>query len=85
MAGTESQGGEIAKLGDVISNPELRKSFANDPHGTLQNAGIDKDQIPSEVMDTLSGLTPDELAVLDRVRTSLHSAGASPHDALGMV
>jgi len=36
--------------------------------------------IPEEVMETLKGMTPEELAVIDRLRVSLEKA-EPPHQA----
>ena len=61
---------------EVLARPTLRKSFAADPVGTLERAGIDSGAIPDRLLDTLADLSYEELEVVSRVNRSLLDSGA---------
>jgi len=48
----------------VLVPPELRQAFLSDPRGTLQRAGIDADKIPPGILETLSGMSYEELSAV---------------------
>jgi hypothetical protein len=79
-SGQESASEHMQKLGDVISDPKLRKSFFIDPSGTLRDAGVDVDEIPHAVRETLFDLSHEELRSLARVKGSLRGARMSQAD-----
>ena len=66
---------EIAKVIRLIGAPDHRKSFTGDPRGTLEKAGVNLEVVPKEVVDTLSELTYEELALLSRIGESFTRAG----------
>jgi hypothetical protein len=66
---------ELAKVVQLIAEPDQRKSFTGDLAGTLDAAGVNLQIIPKEVVDTLAGLSDEELALLSRVGDSFASAG----------
>jgi hypothetical protein len=70
---------EILKLGQAISDPMFRDSIQQDLDETLQRHNVDKAKIPAEVLDTLTTLSPDELAVLAKVKGALQAADVSDH------
>lgn len=74
----------IERLVEVLSQPLSRKSFAVDPHGTLERAEIRPSEIPQPLLDALVDLSYEELQVIVRSRARLEQAGASV-DILGMV
>jgi hypothetical protein len=62
---------EVAKLGGLLAQPDLRKAFWLDPEGTLTQQNIDVGLIPNGLLDTLKALTPMELSILSRISTTL--------------
>lgn len=69
--------GELKKLADVIADPAERKSFAEDPDGTLDRVDVNPQAIPDNVLSTLKGLSQQELDALTRVNSSLLESGLS--------
>lgn len=63
----EFEGAELAKLGDAIARPAIRKAFQNNPIEALKLAGIDVDKIPPATIDFLADLSPEEFDVISRV------------------
>jgi hypothetical protein len=59
----------------VLASAALRKSFAADPLGTLERAGIDIRAIPERILDTLAELSYEELGVVARVNQTLIESG----------
>ncbi len=60
---------ELAKLADnVLSDPDLRKSFYKDPVKTAQDAGVDTDRI-RVMFGTLAGLSLEELTLLSKLNS----------------
>ncbi len=89
---THSEGGgasyssrAFAELGEVLRDPKQRKSFWLDPEKALGEVGIDPNDIPAAVRETLQDLSYEELRVLARVNASLDEAGVSPEDQGEMV
>ncbi len=70
---------ELKKLGEVISDANRRKKFAADPSKALADEGINPAGIPAGVLNTLSGLSAEELRLLADVNASL-SAAKVPHE-----
>jgi hypothetical protein len=70
---------EILKLGQAITDPAFRGAIQSDLDETLQRHGVDKDLIPEDVFETLTTLSPDELAVLAKVKGALKRADVSDH------
>jgi hypothetical protein len=66
---------ELAKVVEIIGNPEQRKACAGDTEGTLELAGVNLEVIPGEVVDTLAGLSYEELGLLSRICESFADAG----------
>jgi hypothetical protein len=66
---------ELAKVVQLIAEPDQRKSFTGDLAGTLDAAGVNLQIIPKEVVDTLAELSDEELALLSRVGERFASAG----------
>ena len=57
---------ELAKVGDAMTRPAIRRMFATDPFGALERAGVDLSKVPPETVDVLASLAPWELEVLGR-------------------
>ena len=70
-----AQVAELAKIVDIIGDPDQRKTFAADTEGTLEIAGVNLEVIPGEVVDTLAGLSYEELGLLSRISESFAGAG----------
>jgi hypothetical protein len=70
---------EILKLGQAITDPAFRDAVQRDLDETLRRHGVDKNLIPQDVLETLTTLSPDELAVLAKVKGALKRADVSPH------
>jgi hypothetical protein len=65
---------DLSKVSDVIRDMELRKSFMQDPIATLERAGCDVSQLSRDVIDTLSGMTDQELDAVIRFHDALCDA-----------
>jgi hypothetical protein len=66
--------GEISGVSSVMramARVAFRKSFNNDPIGTIHRAGMDLKKIPSEMLDTLAELSAEELEIFTRVAARL--------------
>ncbi len=66
---------ELAKVIQIIADPDQRRTFAGDASGTLEVAGVNLQALPKEVIDTLTGLSYEELGLLSRVCESFAGAG----------
>jgi len=66
---------ELAKMAEVLRESGTRNSFMEDPKGALERAGVNTAAIPSSVLDTLSGMTDEELGVVVRFNDALVNAG----------
>jgi hypothetical protein len=66
---------ELAKVVEIIEDPEQRKAFAADTEGTLEIAGVNLEVIPGEVRDTLAGLSYEQLGLLSDIGKSFVGAG----------
>jgi hypothetical protein len=76
---------EIAKLGTAISKKDFRDSFSTDPDGTLQQHDVDKGQLPQELLDTVTSLSPEQLEALASVKDVLMKHKVPQHIAAQMV
>ena len=83
--GASSSSGAFAKLGEILGDPKQRKSFWLDPEKELARVGLDPNDIPAGVRETLHDLSYEELRVLARVNASLDEAGVPPEDKGEMV
>lgn len=63
--------GALARVAKALRDPESRKSFKRDPHGTVQGY----ETLPASVRDTLDGLEPEELELLSRTHETFADAG----------
>jgi hypothetical protein len=63
--------GALARVAKALSDPESRRSFMSDPHGTVPGYAA----LPESVRQTLEGLSPEELDVLSRTHQKLADAG----------
>jgi hypothetical protein len=76
----------IAKLEQILSKGATRKSFANDPEGTLRDNGVDPADLPEDVYEVLSDLNHDELRAVARLKGAFdRSTDVSPQAKLQMV
>ncbi len=66
---------ELAKVIQIIEDPDQRRTFLEDPNGTLEKQGVDVGIVPRQVVDTLGGLSFDELGLISRVSGDFASAG----------
>lgn len=48
----------------VLVPPEMRRAFQSDPRGTLERAGIEADKLPPDILETLSGMSYEELSAV---------------------
>jgi hypothetical protein len=68
----------VARLhSEVLADTAKRQSFADDSMGALAEAGIAADDIPAKLLETLSGLSFEELSVVARVNEALMEEGFS--------
>ena len=76
----------IAALAEILSKGATRKSFANDPEGTLRDRGIDPASLPTGIYEVLSDLSDTELRAIGRLKKAFDEAGdVSPDAKLQMV
>ncbi len=66
---------ELAKLIEIIQDSPQRRTFLEDPRGTLEKHGVDLDVVPEKVLDTLGGLSYEELGVVVKVCEDFAEAG----------
>lgn len=87
MADKQQQPGQdaIVSLQRVLERPATRKSFGVDPLGTLERAGIAVKDLPSEYVNVLAELSPDELDVLGRISSRIPTDIAAAEDTNGYV
>jgi hypothetical protein len=71
----------VANLGKRLGDEDFRRSFKKDPSQALNDAGIDEQELPDGVVETLRGCEPEELAAVAKVRGALRDAGVGPEDA----
>ena len=62
-------------LDDLIRDPQSRQQFLEDPYATLRNAGADPSDVPSEVWQTLTEMTLEELGAIADLGVALAEAG----------
>lgn len=62
---------EVERLFAELQNPAFRKSFYLDADAAMETAGLNANQIPAELMNTLKGLSHLELGVIARVNREL--------------
>jgi hypothetical protein len=65
----------LARVADILRDESKRRSFAEDPRGTLQKEGLDPGKLPSRAIDALSRLSPQEAGLLVRLDDKLKDAG----------
>ena len=80
-AGSEA----VGALAESLKDPQFRRAFAADPEGALAQQDIPRAEIDAQVLEVLGDLSPQELAVLARVRKTLVDAGVPPHIRAEMV
>jgi hypothetical protein len=56
----------LARLAEILEQPDRRDSFVADPVGTLQQEDVTVEHVPRGLLDFLGSLSPDELAILSR-------------------
>lgn len=72
MADAEARRRALALVAKVISDPEKRRAFANDPEGTLAaELGPDAKALPPKVRAFFSDLTYEELRVLAQLQKTM--------------
>ena len=65
----------VSELGKQLGDEDFRNAFAKDSSQALRDKGINEQELPDGLVDTLSGCDPEELAALAKVRSGLESAG----------
>jgi hypothetical protein len=65
----------LSKLEAVIRGADSRRSFKDDPEGTLRRAGIDRNQVSESVIATLHGMGNEELDAVLRFHDELGKGG----------
>ncbi|MGH2572038.1 MAG: hypothetical protein ACRDGU_00865 [Actinomycetota bacterium] len=68
---------EVAKLAQIIGQADTRQSFKSDMDGTLATAGVRRDRLPPQALDTLNGMTIEELQLLAGISQRFIDAGLS--------
>ena len=65
----------VARLSQVVADPEWRRSFVADPIPALESANIVVAHIPQRLLESLQSLSEEELEVLARICPELVEAG----------
>jgi hypothetical protein len=65
----------LAKLDELIRDPQSRQQFHEDPYATLQNARVELEDVPPNVLQTLTEMTLEELGALADLDAALAEAG----------
>ena len=65
----------VARLDDLIRDPQSRQQFLDDPYVTLRHAGADPSDVPSEVWQVLTEMTFEELSAIADLGAALAEAG----------
>ncbi|HEV8572275.1 MAG TPA: hypothetical protein VGR49_04390 [Actinomycetota bacterium] len=65
---------EINKLAEMLADAQNRKAFVANPGETAESQGISVGDIPTEVFDTLAGMTYEELRAISMTRDVLMRA-----------
>jgi len=60
---------------EVISDPDRLRAFAEHPHRTAEDAGVDLSVLPDAVVDTLIKLSEEELQLLAELNQTLTREG----------
>jgi hypothetical protein len=71
--------GEVSKFGELLQQGDFQESFRSDPLGALRGAGVSTDGLPPELVETVSGLSPEEFRVFAKVQTKLGRAAGGAH------
>jgi hypothetical protein len=61
----------VADIAKVLSDPEKRRKFAEDPGGTIDALGDDAKALPPKVRKFFSDLTYEELRVLAQLQQTM--------------
>lgn len=77
---TENARAAVSKLDGVIRDPQSRRQFQEDPHATLRNAGANPDDVPTDVWQILTDMTPAELDALVALGVAMAEAGLTDGD-----
>jgi hypothetical protein len=77
-------GEQYKHLLELLSRHAFRESFLQNPQGALETAGVDTSNINQDLINTLAELTPQELAVIPRVKTKLDALDVPPDDVMEM-
>lgn len=70
----------LAKLDGIIRDPLSRQQFKEDPYATLQEAGVELDDVPAPVWQILTGMTLEELGAVADLGGALAEAGLFDDD-----
>jgi len=73
---------EVEKLAEALQAGPFRAAFSHDPEGAMDGAGIDASLIPAEFIDTLKGLSLQELGVISRTTRELRDKGMHHESSL---
>jgi hypothetical protein len=74
MAGQRNEA--LDSFSQQLQSEDFRRSFSSDASGALKTAGVDASQIPSNVLEALSGLSYDELSTLASVQQKVRTLAA---------
>lgn len=66
---------ELEKVMRMISEPSSRGKFKRDAKGALREAGVTEGAIPDELVDTLNGMSAEELEVIAKLNTTMVQLG----------
>jgi len=64
-----------AVFNEAIADPDRRRALANDPEGTLKDAGVRPSELPTQIRRLLEDLSYEELRLLSRYNIALEKSG----------
>lgn len=65
----------LAKLDAIIRDPVSRQQFKADPYGTVAEAGIELENVPTQVWQVLVEMSFDELGAVAALGVALDESG----------
>jgi hypothetical protein len=73
--GKNAAADDLARVAELLREAGNRKSLASDTRGTLEKAGVELGNLPSNVIDILGGMSEREMSLLADLSDALSEAG----------
>jgi len=63
--------GAMNQLAAHLGELEFRNSFVADPYAAIEAIGVDAGALPPGLVDTLGGMSPDQLQMISSVQSEI--------------